>query len=191
MRNSIVQVHPLPSDAHRWNRALRGAFLKGQRARAAGDQLTDCPYADIRKLDGRLTWSRSFERAWVDGWKYQNSQQEMSMQSINAKLPAIRFIVATVTQAPDRYGNSSRWARITSTVTGRSLVVLNVGGPENVSHSVSNALNSQRPVNFDVWSWVNSMEREVPRKRFTQPSAGVYESDLTADLILELEQPAN
>ena len=60
----------LPSDAYRWNRAIRGAFKKGILAQQAGDPIEACPYDDIRKPDGRLSWSRSFVLAWRDGWRW-------------------------------------------------------------------------------------------------------------------------
>lgn len=58
----------LPSDAYRWNRAIRGAFKKGILAQQSGLPKTACPYADKRKPSGGLSWSRSFESAWRDGW---------------------------------------------------------------------------------------------------------------------------
>lgn len=51
------------------NPALHGAYRKGLAAGEAGEPVTACPYRDQRKLDGRLTWSRAFVRAWVDGWR--------------------------------------------------------------------------------------------------------------------------
>lgn len=72
------ELRPLPDDAHRWNPAMRGAFLKGQRAQAAGEARETCPYGDIRKWDGRLTWSRSFVKTWDDGWRWQQKATEQS-----------------------------------------------------------------------------------------------------------------
>lgn len=66
-----TQLRSLPEDAHRWNRALRGAYLKGQRAQLEGEPKSACPYADHRTLRGRLTWSRAYEKAWSDGWRWQ------------------------------------------------------------------------------------------------------------------------
>lgn len=59
----------LPRDIERWNRAMRGAYMKGRRAYLAGQQLADCPYEDKRKPSGGLSWSRSFITAWVDGFR--------------------------------------------------------------------------------------------------------------------------
>jgi hypothetical protein len=60
----------LPPGFLRWNRALRGAFLKGLHAFKAGEPRSACPYEDIRKPSGSLSWSRSFQRAWLDGWQW-------------------------------------------------------------------------------------------------------------------------
>lgn len=57
----------LPYGFEKWNRALRGAYLKGKRAFLTGQKIHDCPYADHRKPSGKLSWSRSFIRAWQDG----------------------------------------------------------------------------------------------------------------------------
>lgn len=58
-----------PDNFASWNPALRGAYRKGQRARADGVPLDACPYEDKRKPSGRLSWSRAFIRAWEDGWR--------------------------------------------------------------------------------------------------------------------------
>ena len=54
----------------RWNPALQGAFRKGYLACGVGEPITCCPYADRRKRDGLLTWSRAFRAAWKEGWDY-------------------------------------------------------------------------------------------------------------------------
>lgn len=61
---------PLPSGFELWNRALRGAFIKGAEAHMGGLPVDACPYRDKRTDSGRLSWSRSFIRAWQDGWRY-------------------------------------------------------------------------------------------------------------------------
>ena len=61
---------PLPPDATKWNPSLLGAFRKGMAACAAGEGVDSCPYADHRKPDGRLTWSRAYRTAWRDGWEW-------------------------------------------------------------------------------------------------------------------------
>lgn len=67
-----------PRGFYTWNRSLRGAFLRGQRDRAAGLTLADCPYPDGRKADGRLTWSRGYRTAWKDGFQWEAPRRESS-----------------------------------------------------------------------------------------------------------------
>ena len=66
----------LPHDFERWNPALRGAYLKGGRSAQAGETLNACPYGDWRTHSGSVTWSRSFIRAWADGWRDANAASE-------------------------------------------------------------------------------------------------------------------
>lgn len=68
---------PLPPGAEKWNRALVGAFRKGCLARLSGSPLDACPYADTRKTNGGLTWSRAYRTAWDDGWRWadQNAKE--------------------------------------------------------------------------------------------------------------------
>lgn len=56
-----------PDGAERWNRSMRGAYRKGYEAAIRGDDRSS-PYVDIRKNDGRLTWSRAYDKAWIDGY---------------------------------------------------------------------------------------------------------------------------
>ena len=65
-----------PDGFERWNPALRGAYRKGHEAAIAGRPETACPYVDKRTLSGRLTWSRSFERAWIDGYRAARTPKE-------------------------------------------------------------------------------------------------------------------
>jgi len=51
-----------------WNRAMVGAYKKGHKAKNEGHPISACPYEDIRKPSGKLSWSRAFIRAWQDGW---------------------------------------------------------------------------------------------------------------------------
>lgn len=101
--------------------------------------------------------------------------------------PAVRFIIDTYCSLPDRSGNVSRWARIVSTMSGRSLNVRDVGGSQNIPHAVYKVLDSERPANFDVWSWMHYGEHDIPRKLFSPPEDAIYEGALTADLVRGLE----
>lgn len=68
------KVKPVPKELPElfelWNPALRGAYLRGYRDSRNGVPVGECPYRDTRKRDGRLTWSRSFVRAWEDGFRH-------------------------------------------------------------------------------------------------------------------------
>lgn len=59
-----------------WNRSLRGAFERGERDMKVGGSLDDCPYADSRKANGQITWSRAFRAAWRDGFLYAAAHRE-------------------------------------------------------------------------------------------------------------------
>lgn len=63
-----------PSGFFSWNPAMRGAFSKGANAAAEGRSLSNCPYVDHRKSNGRLTWSRAFEAAWRDGFEFERKR---------------------------------------------------------------------------------------------------------------------
>jgi ribosome modulation factor len=47
----------------------------GRRCGLGGLPITDCPYKDKRKPDGRLTFSRAWRNAWVDGWHTGNAER--------------------------------------------------------------------------------------------------------------------
>jgi ribosome modulation factor len=66
----------LPKNFMQWNRALRGAFLKGAASNLEGSAIEVCPYTDKRKNNGKLTWSRGFQAAWRDGWLYAKSNPD-------------------------------------------------------------------------------------------------------------------
>lgn len=105
-------------------------------------------------------------------------------------LPAVRFIVHTVSSRPDSFGNRSHWARITSTISGRSMLVCNVGGEENVRIEAQRALASIGAE--DNYPAVINHTTEVPMRQWKgglENSTAVYESQLTAELLLALEQP--
>lgn len=45
------------------------ARRNGMAAFYSGEPEASCPYDDVRKYDGRLTWSRAWCRAWLDGYR--------------------------------------------------------------------------------------------------------------------------
>jgi hypothetical protein len=55
----------------------RGAYRKGQEARLRGEPLSACPYTDKRETyKNSVTYSRSFVRAWREGWETGHEVQE-------------------------------------------------------------------------------------------------------------------
>jgi hypothetical protein len=62
-----------PSGFLSWAPALQGAFNKGLHAAETGATPDACPYTDKRKHNGRLTWSRSFVKAWHDGFNHSST----------------------------------------------------------------------------------------------------------------------
>ena len=54
---------------------LKAAFRKGASAFKNGIPRSGCPYGDSRTMRGSVTWSRSFLRAWIDGWEWEKSEQ--------------------------------------------------------------------------------------------------------------------
>ena len=81
---------PLPESFMRWNRALRGAFLKGVDAGLAGEPITACPYQDKRKPSGLISWSRGFIKAWDDGWDYATTNREDALITLNYRHSCMR-----------------------------------------------------------------------------------------------------
>lgn len=103
--------------------------------------------------------------------------------------PAIRFLVHTVSSAADSSGNRRQWARITSTVSGRSLVVLDTT-ESNARIMACHAcellgLNGCYPEVHDT-----SADR-VPARHWkaSVPKQGVYEHLVTPQMIADLENP--
>lgn len=66
----------LPDGIESWNRAMKGAYMKGRRARYGGESVNANPYPDRRKDGGQITWSRSFLICWRDGWRDMNELLE-------------------------------------------------------------------------------------------------------------------
>lgn len=87
-----VQRGPMPNGFERWNRALRGVYLRGQNDAVEGRD--ECPYSDARTYRGSVTWSRAYRRAWQDGHDdqrkfmnitefYQDKQRNHNTRSCN------------------------------------------------------------------------------------------------------------
>ena len=87
-----------PNGFENWNPAMRGAYRKGYEAGLQG-LLRNSPYIDKRKADGRLTWSRAFDRAWDDGWAAGDEQRKDDA------------ITAFYTEGAEHGRRPSRWVR--------------------------------------------------------------------------------
>lgn len=69
------------------SRALWSARMKGLDAGLAGEPIESCPYQDKRKLDGRITFSRAFRRAWFDGWNEATNDREQALITAKYRSP--------------------------------------------------------------------------------------------------------
>ena len=67
--------------------ALEGARLKGMQAAIAGETADTCPYSDLRKHDGKLTWSRAFRTAWHDGFESATKNREQALITLMYSRP--------------------------------------------------------------------------------------------------------
>jgi hypothetical protein len=100
----------------------------------------------------------------------------------------IRFVVQTMVSAPDINGNRSRFARITSTATGRSMVIDDVGGDENAPHMVMRAMDCGYDAVMSI------VQDHIPRKLFRAMRANAvsetprYENALTWETLVALEK---
>lgn len=53
---------------HMKRTSFDGAEEKGRQAARDGKPIEECPYKDIRKPSGKLSWSRGYRNAWRIGW---------------------------------------------------------------------------------------------------------------------------
>lgn len=105
------------------------------------------------------------------------------------KTPAIRFLVHTVTSALDGNGNRYHWARVISTMSGRSLVILDT--TESNGRIMARrgcellGLNGWCPEVYDTHA------DRLPMRHWkaSVPKEGVYDHLVTAQMIADLEQP--
>jgi ribosome modulation factor len=65
--------------------ALDRAVEKGRAAFHTGIPIDECPYPDHRNEYGRITWSRAFRIAWIDGWEEERSATETWNPSVIIK----------------------------------------------------------------------------------------------------------
>lgn len=53
----------------RYEKCVETVREKGRKAKRDGVPPEDCPYKDVRKLDGRLTFSRHWRKCWFEGYE--------------------------------------------------------------------------------------------------------------------------
>lgn len=109
---------------------------------------------------------------------------------VRGAVPAVRFIVHTVTSKPDSSGNRYHWARITSTITGRTMMIRDVGGENNTRIDVQRALQSIGA--HCTYPSVIDYSAEIPIRQWEgalRNAETVFGPDLTSDMILDLERP--
>jgi hypothetical protein len=94
-------------------------------------------------------------------------------------MPKIRFIVETVTSAPDASGNSYHFARITSTATGKYLR-LETGGVNNALSFVNGICDGEQ---------IYCANLTLPKKQWSAQARRVdrYEHTTTEADVLALE----
>lgn len=100
------------------------------------------------------------------------------------RLPAIRFIVDTYTSERDRNGNCYHWSRITSTLTGKSIAVSDLGGESNTSSYVRRVIDEPGE---DSYRAISSRQIVVPKKQWSPPKGAIFSGQLTTQAILDLE----
>ena len=107
----------------------------------------------------------------------------------------IKYIVHTTSAYSDLNGNTYHFAKITSTKTGKSLVVNSVGSPGNATHFLFRRNGNTKPLVSD-WSEVyavQSWEKKKEWMRLSHHTKGFdgdqhYEGDVTATMIRRLNR---
>ena len=98
----------------------------------------------------------------------------------------IKYIIHTDTSATDINGNRYHFARVTSTRTGKSLVIDSVGGDSNAPALVHRALN----LDWSELHYTNSThrKRDWQRMRNFATRGNLYEHDVTAKMLRALNR---
>ena len=97
----------------------------------------------------------------------------------------IKYIIDTVSSLRDVNGNCYHFARITSTKTGNSLVIDQVGGESNIRALVMKKLN----LDFSQIHYTNSWEGKRDWQRVSKfASQGLYEHTTTAKMLRALNR---
>lgn len=97
------------------------------------------------------------------------------------KLPAIRFIVETISSERDRSGNCYHWSRITSTLTGKSFR-FHADGRGNAATLVHKMTGCE----YDAIRFISI---NLPKRQWkhSQDRIKLYEHQVTAEHVLSLE----
>ena len=95
----------------------------------------------------------------------------------------VRFLIDTTVSKRDIYGNCYHYDVITATKTGNSLVVRPTWGSDG-----GNTKALCRKAGLD-WSEIRYTERVIHIREFkrSEPDAGVYEHEVTPEMVLALE----
>ena len=73
MKTTMIAV---PMEDCNFKGPQRGAWKKGWIAHFEGKNFSDCPYKDKKSMSGRITFSRSFRKAWQEGWTERERHEE-------------------------------------------------------------------------------------------------------------------
>jgi hypothetical protein len=108
---------------------------------------------------------------------------------MNMNTNKIRFILEIVSSRVDRAGNTYHWARITSTATGRDLVISDIGGPSNARSHLRKfvpGLDFGEIFSVESTLGVRDWKRSQALANGGRP---IYEHDLTPAMFAALESP--
>lgn len=144
--------------------------------------------SDFLKMAARLeTESEYDERTDGDSMSGDDALDALNeliqtARSVTPDPPAIRFIVETVSSETDRNGNRYHWARITSTITGRS-IRFHSNGQGNALHLL------RRVIGLYTFPTVSGIEMTLPKRQWQRTCNGIvlYEHQVTAQMITDLE----
>jgi len=100
--------------------------------------------------------------------------------------PTIRFVLETHTRSRDINGTRYHFGIITSTRSGRTIRVGNLGGNSNLQHDLRNC-------GID-WHEMHCNQSDHPIRRWNElfrchdKAGAIYEHELTKEMLLELER---
>lgn len=102
--------------------------------------------------------------------------------------PSIRFLVRVMNTGPDTSGNTRHHGRITSTISGRTLYVQECDTENSLGIKVRRALAAAEPEPRDFDAVIEShVHMGLRAWKQAIPTAGYWEQQVTAAMIMELE----